>query len=322
MDFFGKKCCKCKNILHADDDIVICPDCGAPYHRECYINEGKCVFKKEHKNGFEWKPDDFEETNEPLTKKCWNCGASNREESMFCYNCGSMLNNKAPDNSNPYPNGSIPNLNIMFDVMGGIPKDEDFGDNVNAADLAKFIKINPPYYLREFKKVKDKKFQRFNFAAFIFSGFWLIYRKQYFWGTIATIILFILNIFSTFVNYFYNADILAPLSQQYINSDMDYLSYIQTAVSNANSISPFRGFMMILPFILSFIWFIVKIIIGFLGNKMYYKHCKSKIISIKSSKLDEGKTLDAALSENGGIDMKALIFIVLYQLVNLIISFI
>ena len=40
MDYKGCKCASCHKVLKEGDDIDICPECGAPYHRECYAAEG------------------------------------------------------------------------------------------------------------------------------------------------------------------------------------------------------------------------------------------------------------------------------------------
>ena len=32
MDYKGCKCASCHKVLKEGDDIVICPECGAPYH--------------------------------------------------------------------------------------------------------------------------------------------------------------------------------------------------------------------------------------------------------------------------------------------------
>ena len=42
-NFTGSKCIICENEFNDNDDIVVCPECGTPYHRECYQKEGKCV---------------------------------------------------------------------------------------------------------------------------------------------------------------------------------------------------------------------------------------------------------------------------------------
>ena len=40
-----------------EDDIVVCPDCGTPYHRACWQKVGACMHKSEHAAGFEWQPE-------------------------------------------------------------------------------------------------------------------------------------------------------------------------------------------------------------------------------------------------------------------------
>ena len=36
------KCAICGSYLFDDDDIVYCPECGAPHHRDCYNTVGHC----------------------------------------------------------------------------------------------------------------------------------------------------------------------------------------------------------------------------------------------------------------------------------------
>ena len=35
-DYKGNTCPVCKQKFKEADDIVVCPDCGTPYHRECW----------------------------------------------------------------------------------------------------------------------------------------------------------------------------------------------------------------------------------------------------------------------------------------------
>ena len=37
------KCPVCHKQFDKDDDIVTCPECGTPHHRECYASIGKCA---------------------------------------------------------------------------------------------------------------------------------------------------------------------------------------------------------------------------------------------------------------------------------------
>ena len=50
MDYTGLKCPVCGKPFTSDDDIVVCPECGAPYHRACYQQAGHCIFQEKHWN--------------------------------------------------------------------------------------------------------------------------------------------------------------------------------------------------------------------------------------------------------------------------------
>ena len=53
-DYKGNTCPVCKQKFKEADDIVVCPDCGTPYHRECWKKVGVCVHQADHAAGFEW----------------------------------------------------------------------------------------------------------------------------------------------------------------------------------------------------------------------------------------------------------------------------
>ena len=44
----GLSCAGCKAYLFEEDDIVYCPVCGAPHHRECYNRTGHCALEELH----------------------------------------------------------------------------------------------------------------------------------------------------------------------------------------------------------------------------------------------------------------------------------
>ena len=54
--FEGCECPICKKTIVSGDDLVVCPECGAPYHRECYVKHGACLYEDRHAEGFEWQP--------------------------------------------------------------------------------------------------------------------------------------------------------------------------------------------------------------------------------------------------------------------------
>ncbi len=48
-------CPYCENAFTENDDIVVCPDCGTPHHRGCYMDNKACKNELLHGSGFEWK---------------------------------------------------------------------------------------------------------------------------------------------------------------------------------------------------------------------------------------------------------------------------
>lgn len=55
MNLNGEKCAKCGEVFKEDDDIVVCPECGSPHHRECYLADNKCANSEKHAEGYKWQ---------------------------------------------------------------------------------------------------------------------------------------------------------------------------------------------------------------------------------------------------------------------------
>ncbi len=121
------RCQSCKQVFTPQDDIVICPHCGAPYHRACYQKEGQCVYHDKHTQGFEYTPPQAAAPNGPPSPPpggqtaggpaaawqapppaggagfaqktagggtvCPNCRTINEQSHIFCESCGYPLHN-------------------------------------------------------------------------------------------------------------------------------------------------------------------------------------------------------------------------------------
>ena len=106
MDYRGQHCPICGKEFCDGDDIVVCPECGTPYHRECYKTAGHCVNEERHGESFEWKPETapYKEEKTPNVGQnanddghkvvfCPVCGRENPAEEPNCLNCGARLYN-------------------------------------------------------------------------------------------------------------------------------------------------------------------------------------------------------------------------------------
>lgn len=93
MRYTNEKCDGCGKIFTDDEDIVVCPECATPQHRECYKNHGGCVNSHKHGEDFTWSnSDNLVSYAVPVPEKaktipCPNCGYGNPEGSDHCKQC-------------------------------------------------------------------------------------------------------------------------------------------------------------------------------------------------------------------------------------------
>ena len=94
--YYGCPCEGCGRPLALTDDIVVCPDCGAPYHRECYEKLGRCIHTPAHGAGYEWR---FPYKDEEL-RTCPSCGERTLRSETVCRCCGAAM---PPEDQCPEP---------------------------------------------------------------------------------------------------------------------------------------------------------------------------------------------------------------------------
>lgn len=92
MRYTNQKCDGCGKVFTPDDDIVVCPECATPQHRECYKKDGGCVNAHRHAEGFTWTGNDTVSPAAAVEEKvktipCPNCGYGNPEGSDHCKQC-------------------------------------------------------------------------------------------------------------------------------------------------------------------------------------------------------------------------------------------
>lgn len=100
MRYKDYKCDGCGKIFTDEDDIVVCPECATPQHRECYNEKGGCVNAHLHSEDFQWQGEKevsavatapTDEKSEEEAKNdliCPNCKYPNPHGSTVCRKCG------------------------------------------------------------------------------------------------------------------------------------------------------------------------------------------------------------------------------------------
>ncbi len=313
MEFSDYQCPVCKQSFKNGDDVVVCPECGAPHHRECYEESGHCFFEDRHSDGFSFENtvengNRSEETGDYIV--CPRCKFENEKTSFYCNNCGFPLNEKdrgtqntsqsdsGGQYSNPYSGGFQgmpfgvgfgPGSANMFDPLAGMDGEEQIADNVKVSEAAKFIGKTTQYFLPVFKNIRDKRGFRFNFSAMIFAESYFLYRKITVLGVIVSLFLLATTVASAAV-------MMTP------EWNADYQSLMEMIQSGVNvSVFSKEFAFMYLPLGIQGARLIVRVLCGIFANKLYYKHCEKQINRIKndSTVTDLNKTLET----KGGVNL-------------------
>lgn len=298
--YTGSKCICCEKRFVDEDDIVVCPDCGTPYHRQCYIEKGSCINTALHDKGISWLPDAPEKvafTPElmPNVKRCIKCGAENDPELRYCEQCGTpLINMDAPRPFNDYhgghnmgyppnvggqpgPGGQMgqngaPPMGGPAQNMGFTPvmlnQDSDI-DGVKLGDYARYVGANPIGFLPSFIKfAKTGKKLSMNIFAFLFTPVYFMYRKMMGWGIAIGVIMAILGIPS--------------MMNMLASGDLGYKIDFGIDVES-------QGFLMFSEAVM-FLTMGLKCLAGLFANYLYYKQAKRDIVKIRGSA--EGKSSD------------------------------
>ncbi len=201
LDYTGHACPCCNKPFAPDDDVVVCPECGAPYHRSCYQAQGRCLFEPMHGPGFSWKP----APSEAAPVICPGCGAGNADTAVFCSHCGARLQEpeapageEAPHGaqgpryaSRPYQEepgsqgrpGEAPEG--FFDPFSRLFAPGETVDDIPVQTWAAFLGSSSPYYLLNFKRMDfTGRKLAVSFSAFFLGPIYFFYRKMYKWGFI------------------------------------------------------------------------------------------------------------------------------------------
>ena len=309
--YIGQPCTSCRAVFKEGDEIVVCPDCGSPYHRDCYKREGKCVNTVLHETGKEWQPQFTaqqpeqrpagENVQHSSERVCSNCGTHNAPDAAYCTGCGAALspdgersrqqfgqnqqygqNTQGQWQQGPYGQFGGQQFGGPFGPMGGFMFADNFSaeadvDGNTVGEYTSYVGRNKMFYFipkfMRFAKTGQKV--SFNFAAFLVPPFWFAYRKMPVYSAITMIV-----------------SILTSIPQ--LLCEMTYAGFIPTTERIASS-----SFQMIYA-LSGLISFAVTLASGVFANWLYYKKAKSDITAIKTE-ITETESRRSAIVKAGGI---------------------
>ena len=347
MDYYNYRCPVCEKQFDKDSEIVVCPVCGAPHHRECYEANNRCFFEDKHAEGFDFKAeysehkdhnknttdynDDYRSNGESQNSSgiiaCQNCGTFNVATDDFCSNCGTKLekdgnpydryDRHTQEQNVPLYQGNNKNAQqtpfptFVFDPMGGLKPEDDLGDGVTVGEVSKFTKNNSPFFCRLFHQIKTFGKSRFSFVGFFFHGGWMLYRKMYKLGAFITILMALMIVTQLYIERFYTGlmtDLVNATSGASYFGMYDAMAEFMAGRSQTDQI---------ILYIYSFSsigQLAVRIICALCANRWYYKHCKKQINKIKTESGTK-EAADTALQTKGGVNSALALSLVITYIV-------
>lgn len=193
--YYGCPCEGCGEPLTLKDDIVVCPDCGAPYHRTCYEKLGRCIHSPAHAAGYEWH---FPYQDAEL-RTCPSCGERTLRSEETCRCCGAalppeteadeQLNDRKAAQDEQHSGFDYERFYRQYEqqtmdplhrnLQAAFGKDELI-DGIPSSDWMTYIGTAAPAYLNDYSRMQLQHTKiSLSFSALLFGPFYFFYRKAW-----------------------------------------------------------------------------------------------------------------------------------------------
>lgn len=247
-------CALCHAYLFEEDDVVYCPVCGAPHHRECYNSIGHCALEETH--GTDMQYDKLKAAEKADNSKAQYTQSTVKDDN---YTPGDEIFRNLPP----------------MDFLGGVAPDETIEDGVTAKEARNFVISNTARYIPKFKRLSKSQKTSWNFMAFLFPSQWLLSRKMYKSGIICAVLTIIFNLLT-----FPLQITLFNLGFEDIKTTAEMMQFMTT------NLSQIHYTLLISAFLSSVFDFALRITVAILGDWWYRQHAISKIKDIKANSDD------------------------------------
>ena len=285
----GESCVRCQAYLFPEDDVVYCPVCGAPHHRECYNELGHCALEQFH--GTDKQYDKVKAAERERAEE--NGGTPEPEEVDGRITCR-MCHEKYDFSLNFCPKCGAPNIAKAggsfesFDFLGGVPADYDIGDGVTADEAKRFVAVNTRRYIPKFAVLNRKNRSSWNWAAFLFPYGWALSRKMYKTGIVSGLLAV-------------NSSLLyLPITRVLYNAGLaDAENYVQAADGVSQNL-PKLGLGILIAAAIGFLLnMAVRFVLGVLGDYFYKNYTVDSIKKIRA----ESEDMDNDYRKKGGVNI-------------------
>ncbi len=291
MKYNNQICPVCDKKFTEGDDVVVCPECGTPHHRECYNSLGKCKNDELHKSGYSYKMIEVKDEGidvliDDEIKNVNSVKTENNDKTV-----------KIEINAeNPSKEDLESVVKELISSINGKTADQIIIDGKEATYYEAAIGKNQNYYIPRFIILEGtgKKFL-LNVAAFIFPLTWAIYRKMYKFALIALAVYMLL--FSIlFVPVFQNKDMQDVFTKVYQDTEFaeNILLYkagndVELTKEQSEAIEVMDSIQIsaVTYYSVFFASLLMKIIYGLYGTKMYKNKLTKNIEKVLNLPLEK-----------------------------------
>ncbi len=273
----GRKCVVCDSYLFEEDDIVFCPDCGAPHHRDCWQSVGHCKLAEFHGTSEEYKYTS-EPQAEPIAEKtkapntCRRCGKELEENARFCPFCGFNNMMASPEFAN-----------AVYGVS--IDTEEEFEQGFKVKEIIKVVTMNAGRYLLKFKALAKGRKLSWNWAAFLVPHGWFAFRKMYALSAVVAALMIASSLFSI------------PMMQAIQSAPItDNMSYTETVAVMSEAMAAAPTVVMLFATVGIVLELVIRIISALFADYTY----KKRVLRV-CGEIREAEDKDVATRKLGGI---------------------
>ncbi len=340
-NYTGYRCPVCGKAFAPGDDVVVCPDCGTPHHRECYRSLGRCAQEDKHAAGEQWSPapspEDIPAAGGQATLLCPRCGSHNPAGNIFCQVCGHQLTaGQVPGQPVPPPPGpqqgyrpfgqeEAPRQDQGFgpgaagcgdtpqwfrNIFPELGDDQELAPGVTNRDVCYYVGPNSFVFLLRFQRLLQPGFKiSVNWSAFFFSFFYCFYRKMYKLGALLLAI-----VAGSMVPVFWAAyPLFAEIWAEYGTLTMDALYALSSPAAQqfASAAMLFRT-----------VSLLVSLFCGFFFNSLYCRRACQEIRTVRETGHFSSGSPEYryALAHRGGVNLNAVLVAVCTLMVFYIIG--
>ena len=282
MDYTNEICLWCGEAFKEGDDIVVCPECGTPQHRDCWKQHGHCANSGRHAPDFTWAPQIKEpvKPQEPI-----------KSEPV-----------KKDENTQGTPGIQLTDPQQFEQILLGeniSKKDEEF-DSIKVSEAALYLQAGNRRYISKYLRQRDKHSKlSWNWGAFFFAPAWFFYRKLYKFGTLFLALTVALTLFmnSYAVKLYEVSDkMLASISEVYKSGDTEaYENLLNDKEYNAQQKELVKG-----TAILALVTFVLpNSIAALVANSLIKKKMKQDIEKVHTE-TDDPQVRKILIMQKGG----------------------